>query len=137
VQARASSPRGRRRVAKGQTLRFPPDEGYPFGQFGVRGEAGARPAKHLVALVEADDLTVAAADKLAGDQAGAGGYIEDALPWLRGDRLHQRAPPARVLAEAEERTHPVVAGGQAREQLKRVALAGGGRAVGWCGHQAL
>ena len=124
-------------VAEGQTLRLALNEAYPLGQLGMPRQAIARSAKHVLALVEADDLAVAPPDELGGYQARTRGDVEDALSRSRGNRFHQRTSPARILTEAEQCSHLVVAGGQAREQLKRMALALGAWALGGCGHQTL
>jgi hypothetical protein len=60
----------------------------------------------------------------ARDHAGAGRDVEDEVARLRVHGRDERAPPARILAEREDRGDAVVRPGDAGEDARRV---GGGR----------
>src|SRR5204863_3977646 len=58
-------------------------------------------------------------------EAGAGGDVQDTRVRAGRHRANHRPPPARILAEAEQRPEGVVAGAEAGEQLERPALTRG------------
>ena len=96
-------------VGERQLLGLAADEPHPTGERGVGGQPRSRTGEHVLALVEADDLAAAAVGQREGDQPGPGGDVEHALPGTCGSiGVDQRPAPARVLAEAEHRPHPVI-----------------------------
>src|SRR3972149_5315449 len=78
--------------------------------------------EHVGALVDADDRAAMAAHELHGDGCGAGRDVEDAVAGAAVDSGDEEAPPARVLAEAEEGGVAVVRGGEGCEQRECVAI---------------
>ena len=91
---------------------------------GSRATSSSGPGEHLRALVHADDAAPAGPHERARHQPRAGRHVENAVvgPWADG--ADERAPPARVLPEAERSAEGVVVPGQAREELEGVLLAG-------------
>ena len=86
-------------------------------------DPGARPCEHRLALVDPDDRAAVPAHERRGDHPGPGRDVQHAVLRSGLDRGDHRAPPARVLAEAQGRADAVVVARQAREQRERVLLA--------------
>ena len=82
----------------------------------VRG----RGPEHVRALIQSDHPAAIPRDELASDEARPGRDIEDRLAGLGLDRRDERATPARVLAEAEDRSSALVGGTDAAEDARRV-----------------
>ena len=114
------------RVGERQPLRLPADELDPCGELGVSGELRARGGEHILALVHADDRAPVGADELLGHQAGASRDVEHAVLGDGVDPRDEGAPPARILAEAEQRADAIVVAPEAREELQRAHRSRGG-----------
>src|SRR5258706_5534428 len=80
-----------------------------------------RDREHVGALVEPDDAAAVAPHKRLGDHARAGRDVEHAIAGTRSDRVDERAAPARILAEREDRTDAVVRPADAGEDAFRIA----------------
>ena len=109
------------RVLEGERL------GAPFAELDPPAEPGeldAAPAdgEHVGALVEPDDGAAVASRELDGDGGGAGGDVEDGVAGPGFDPRDEKAPPARVLPEAEQGCVAVVRGSERREQLEGAAV---------------
>jgi hypothetical protein len=87
--------------------------------------APAGGTEHPLGLIEPDDFAPRPLDQREGDHPGPRGDIEDPLAGTGIDGFDERAPPAGVLPEAEDRPHPVIPAGEALEELERVTLARG------------
>src|SRR5262245_49851374 len=108
--------RQRRELAVGERERL----GAPLDQLhGQSARPLRRDGEHLGALVERDDRAAVAADELACDEPGAGGDVEHRVVGADVEPRDEEAPPARVLAEGEERAVAVVGGTERREQCAR------------------
>ena len=116
-------------VGERQPLGLAADERDSRGERRGLGQSCPRDGEHRLALVEPHDLAVAATGKRERDQPGAGRDVEQALAGTRLNGGNQRAAPARVLAEAQDRTHQVIAARQTGEQRQRLMLARRGRGV--------
>ena len=77
-----------------------------------------------------------AADELLRHEPGAGGHVEHAVAWIGTHPPDQRAAPARVLAEAQQRPHPVVIAAEAGEEVQCMGLPEGGARAGHPGRVA-
>ncbi len=110
-------------VAERQRLRLTPHQLDARRKSRIALEPPPCPGEHVGALVESDDAAAVGANERLGHEARAGRDVEDAIALGGADGRHHRPPPARVLAEAEERPEGVVARGQPREELERLLLA--------------
>src|SRR5258706_6927334 len=81
----------------------------------------ARDREHVGALVESDDATAVAPHERLGDHARSGRDVEHAIAGTRPDRIDERAAPARILPEREDRRDAVVRPADAREDAFRIA----------------
>ena len=71
-------------------------------------QPAARLRQHLRALVEADDRAALAREQLARDRAGPGRDVEHGVAGAAVDARDEETPPARILAEREQRRVAVV-----------------------------
>jgi hypothetical protein len=74
----------------------------------VRRQAAPGLGKHLGARVDADDAAPLLREQLPRDGTCSGRDVEDRVGRADVDVRHERAPPARVLAQGQERGVPVV-----------------------------
>ena len=124
-------------VGKRQLLGVRTEASDPLPQDSVVRHPGARPGKHLLALIERDHLAAAAANELRCHEPCARCDVQNPLAWAWIDRPNQCPAPTGVLAEAEHRAHPVIATRQAGKKIESMTLARGQGAVGGRCHYRL
>ena len=112
-------------VAEGEPLGLPEDGADPVVEPGEPVRLPPR-TEHRLALVQRHHANVLPGRERTGDQLGSRRDVQHARAGNRVRPRHEEPAPARVLAEGQQRAHPFVLRGDAREEPPREPCAVGG-----------